>query len=68
MRTRRLHQVRAYVMAPYQLVKDLRTGVAREDLAAVLDGDIDCFLLASLRQGLGKAQPYDPAAPVAELD
>jgi len=44
------HQIRSYVLQPYQLVKDLRTGVERTDPARVLDGDIDDFLGAALAQ------------------
>ncbi|NQV22338.1 MAG: peptide chain release factor 2, partial [Rhodospirillales bacterium] len=42
------HQIRSYVLQPYQLVKDLRTGVESTNPQAVLDGDIDTFLSASL--------------------
>jgi len=42
------HQIRSYVLQPYQLVKDARTGVESSDPASVLDGDIDDFLRASL--------------------
>ncbi len=42
------HQIRSYVLQPYQMVKDLRTGVETGQSAAVLDGDIDRFLEASL--------------------
>jgi peptide chain release factor 2 len=42
------HQIRSYVLQPYQMVKDLRTGVETGNSAAVLDGDIDRFLAASL--------------------
>ncbi|MFN3868790.1 MAG: peptide chain release factor 2 [Hyphomicrobiaceae bacterium] len=42
------HQIRSYVLQPYQMVKDLRTGVTSGTPAAVLDGDIDMFLEASL--------------------
>ena len=42
------HQIRSYVLQPYQMVKDLRTGVETGNSAAVLDGDIDRFLEASL--------------------
>ena len=42
------HQIRSYVLQPYQMVKDLRTGVETGQSAAVLDGDIDRFLKASL--------------------
>ena len=42
------HQIRSYVLQPYQMVKDLRTGVETGNPGAVLDGDIDRFLEASL--------------------
>jgi len=42
------HQIRSYVLHPYQLVKDLRTGVETGNTQAVLDGRIDAFLEASL--------------------
>jgi len=42
------HQIRNYVLAPYQLVKDLRTGVEKGNPAAVLDGDLDSFMAAAL--------------------
>ena len=44
-------QIRNYVLYPYQLVKDVRTGVEKTDSAAVLDGDLDDFMLASLSAG-----------------
>ena len=44
------HQIRSYVLQPYQMVKDLRTGVETGNPAAVLDGDIDRFLAAALAQ------------------
>lgn len=40
--------VRSYVLQPYKLVKDLRTGVETSDAEAVLDGDIDQFITATL--------------------
>ena len=43
-------QIRNYVLYPYQLVKDVRTGVEKTDSDAVLDGDLDDFMLASLQQ------------------
>ena len=42
------HQIRSYVLQPYQMVKDLRTGVETGNAQGVLDGDIDAFLEASL--------------------
>jgi peptide chain release factor 2 len=42
------HQIRSYVMHPYQMVKDLRTGVEKGNYQAVLDGEIDEFLEAAL--------------------
>ena len=44
------HQIRSYVLQPYQLVKDLRTGVTSTSPFAVLDGDLDDFMAASLAQ------------------
>lgn len=47
------HQIRSYVLQPYQLVKDLRTEAETSDTSGVLDGDIDMFLSASLSHALG---------------
>lgn len=44
------HQIRSYVLQPYQLVKDLRTGVENTNPQAVLDGDLDEFIEAALAQ------------------
>ncbi len=44
------HQIRSYVLQPYQLVKDLRTGYSTSNTSAVLDGHIDDFVQASLAQ------------------
>jgi peptide chain release factor 2 len=47
------HQIRSYVLAPYQLVKDLRTGVEKGNPEAVLDGALDDFMAAALAQRVG---------------
>jgi peptide chain release factor 2 len=44
------HQIRSYVLQPYQMVKDLRTGVTSTAPGDVLDGDIDDFIAAALAQ------------------
>ncbi len=44
------HQIRSYVLQPYQMVKDLRTNVETSNTQGVLDGDIDDFLAAALAQ------------------
>jgi len=53
------HQIRSYVLQPYQLVKDLRTGVESTSPSDVLDGDLDDFMEASLSQRIegGVGQP-----------
>ena len=56
------HQIRSYVLQPYQMVKDLRTGVSTSNTGAVLDGDLDRFMEATLAQrafGGGPAQVED---------
>ena len=47
------HQIRSYVLQPYQMVKDLRTGVSTSNTGAVLDGDLDEFMGAALAQRVG---------------
>ena len=44
------HQIRSYVLQPYQMVKDLRTGVQTSNTGAELDGDLDQFMEAALAQ------------------
>ncbi len=51
------HQIRSYVLQPYQLVKDLRTGVQSGNPAQVLDGDIDAFIEAALAQRIKGGGP-----------
>ena len=46
------HQIRSYVLQPYQLVKDQRTGVESSNYQEVLDGDIDIFLESALSKDL----------------
>ena len=48
------HQIRSYVLHPYQMVKDLRTGVETGNAQRVLDGDIDAYLEAALSQRVSK--------------
>jgi peptide chain release factor 2 len=50
------HQLRSYVLHPYQMVKDLRTQVETSDTQGVLDGDLDQFLAASLAQSVGSTR------------
>ncbi|MEQ9316506.1 MAG: peptide chain release factor 2 [Henriciella sp.] len=47
------HQIRSYVLQPYQLVKDLRTNHETSDTGGVLDGDLDDFLSAALAHAVG---------------
>ncbi|MBF0589051.1 MAG: peptide chain release factor 2 [Magnetococcales bacterium] len=46
------HQIRSYVLHPYRMVKDLRTGVETGNTDAVLDGDLDDFIKGALAQGV----------------
>jgi peptide chain release factor 2 len=57
------HQIRSYVMQPYQLVKDLRTGVQSTDPNRVLDGDLNPFMEAALAQRV-----YGGGGEVEDLD
>jgi len=58
------HQIRSYVLQPYQLVKDLRTGTTSSDPKGVLDGDLDSFLETSLAHRMTGAD----AIKVEDLD
>jgi peptide chain release factor 2 len=53
------HQIRSYVLQPYQMVKDLRTGVQTSNTAAVLDGDLDQFMEAALAHKAFGTAPKD---------
>ncbi|MEQ8379707.1 MAG: peptide chain release factor 2 [Parvibaculum sp.] len=57
------HQIRSYVLQPYQMVKDLRTGVESPDPSKVLDGDIDPFMAAALA-----ARVHGSAEAVEDID
>jgi peptide chain release factor 2 len=58
------HQIRSYVLQPYQLVKDLRTGTQSTNPSAVLDGEIDPFIESALAQRMKGGGPVE----VADLD
>lgn len=57
------HQIRSYVLQPYQLVKDLRTGIESTNPSAVLDGDLGAFMEAALA-----ARIEGKTAEIADLD
>lgn len=57
------HQIRSYVLQPYQLVKDLRTGTESTSPQDVLDGDLDNFMEAALAH---RIQGSD--AEIADVD
>jgi len=53
------HQIRSYVLQPYQMVKDLRTGVQTSNTGGVLDGDLDQFMEAALAQKAFGEEPKE---------
>jgi len=53
------HQIRSYVLQPYQLVKDLRTGTESTSPGDVLDGDLDTFMEAALAQRVFGGEPVE---------
>ena len=59
------HQIRSYVLQPYQLVKDLRTGTQSYSPKDVLDGELDAFMQASLAQ---KLKGGADAPPIEDLE
>ena len=56
------HQIRSYVLQPYQMVKDLRTGVEKGNAQGVLDGDLDEFMAAMLEMRAGGGPAADAGA------
>ena len=63
------HQIRSYVLQPYQMVKDLRTGVETSNSGGVLDGDLDAFMQAALAQRVTGDRPNKQGGKaVADLE
>ncbi len=60
------NQIRSYVMQPYQMVKDHRTGVEKGNIQAVLDGDLDDFIHAYLRRLGGRLGTVKKGGRTAE--
>ena len=59
------NQIRSYVLHPYQMVKDHRTGYTATNADAALDGDLDGFIAAYLKSTVGGASP-SPSAEIEE--
>jgi peptide chain release factor 2 len=55
------HQIRSYVLQPYQMVKDLRTEIETSNTQAVLDGDLDDFMAAALAAQVGDGTSSEEA-------
>jgi peptide chain release factor 2 len=62
------HQIRSYVLQPYQMVKDLRTAVETSNSGGVLDGDLDAFMQAALAQRVTGERPSKGNQATVDLD